>query len=605
VLAIDSRWLLAAVPGALLVASPDAEVEVGLEATQEALETLAAQLAVGTTEQAVMAALGAGPGELEELLRRLADQGALAEAPAEDEALVGRPLADALLDAMAGTGDGAHQVWTADELLILPEAAGPSARRRTLRAFVGGMESHARMAAYCQLVRTGRRSVRGDHPGRSELTAALERAGGLDPAQAHVVSLRDFGVQSAEPGGADAREPHRLGPVTEARAMSSPPTPRTALVLCMARSAHPNLRHPGTAHGWASGIAASWGEAELVARAEAAERYAAGDVTEGSLARASAAELEEAVDPGLLHAFNRRQLEGPWRAEAPRPERRYLWTPSTSGRWLPAGQVFSPFADPEGNSLPGLGSSGVAAHTTLEEAGRRALYELIERDAFMWTWVQQVARERIDLEGLPDAAAGQLRAVAAAGWSATLLNLTLDLKPVVLCVLEELEGNGVSLGIACAEAPADAAAKAVREALALLWADPAALADPIEPEDVALPLDHLRLHRAPGARERRDWLLSSTDTVELSDVRGQAGPVDQVVADVHEALFVDLGSRVTHPFAVVRAFVPGLVPISFGHDREPLGMPRLSEPKRTSDGRLLGQSLDLRCAGPIMPHPFS
>jgi hypothetical protein len=93
--------------------------------------------------------------------------------------------------------------------------------------------------------------------------------------------------------------------------------------------------------------------------------------------------------------------------------------------------------------------------------------------------------------------------------------------------------------------------------------------------------------------------------MELGDVRGQPGPVERVVADVHEPLFVDLGSRVTHPFAVVRAFVPGLVPISFGYDREPLGMSRLAEPKRSIDGRLLGRRLDLGRAGPIMPHPFS
>lgn len=219
-------------PGALLLAGPDKEVEVELDAPhQEALETLVERLAAGTSEQAVSAATGAEPGELRELVRLLEELGALAEEPGEEAGRAGRPLAAALLDAVAGAGDGTRQVWTADELLLLPDGVDASALRRTLRAFVGGMESHARMAAYCQLVRSGKRSVRGDRPAHAELTRALERASGLDPAQAHVVSLRELSLQSAEPGGADAGEPHRLGPVTEAFTMASPAAPRAELVL--------------------------------------------------------------------------------------------------------------------------------------------------------------------------------------------------------------------------------------------------------------------------------------------------------------------------------------------------------------------------------------
>jgi len=50
--------------------------------------------------------------------------------------------------------------------------------------------------------------------------------------------------------------------------------------------------------------------------------------------------------------------------------------------------------------------------------------------------------------------------------------------------------------------------------------------------------------------------------------------------------------------------VPGLVPFSFGYDREPLGMPRLGEPKRLADGRIVGRMVDMVRAGPYVPHPF-
>jgi hypothetical protein len=69
-------------------------------------------------------------------------------------------------------------------------------------------------------------------------------------------------------------------------------------------------------------------------------------------------------------------------------------------------------------------------------------------------------------------------------------------------------------------------------------------------------------------------------------------------------MVVDLTTRATRPFFVVRAFAPGLVPLTFGWDREALGMPRLGEPRSTPDGRRLGEALDLDELGPILPHPF-
>jgi hypothetical protein len=67
---------------------------------------------------------------------------------------------------------------------------------------------------------------------------------------------------------------------------------------------------------------------------------------------------------------------------------------------------------------------------------------------------------------------------------------------------------------------------------------------------------------------------------------------------------VELSSAATAPFRVVRALVPGLIPLSFGYDREPLGMELLGRPRHTIDGRRLGSELALETAGPLLPHPF-
>ena len=70
-------------------------------------------------------------------------------------------------------------------------------------------------------------------------------------------------------------------------------------------------------------------------------------------------------------------------------------------------------------------------------------------------------------------------------------------------------------------------------------------------------------------------------------------------------LAVDLTGPATAPFAVVRLLVPGLVPMTFGWDGEPLGMARLGAPVDTADGRRLGRRLDLEALGPLLPHPFA
>jgi ribosomal protein S12 methylthiotransferase accessory factor len=430
-------------------------------------------------------------------------------------------------------------------------------------------------------------------------------AADLQPENVHVVSLEGLAVQSAPPGGADASRLNRLGPAVEAFARPAPVQRPPELVLTMARTSHPNLRHPGTDHGWSAGLAPDRGKSEFLARAESAERFATGDAGGRELVRARLGELEGAVDPRELFAFSERQRRGSQAERTFDPGAAYLWTRAIDGRWVAASQVLAPFADLSVPELPGPGSSGVAAHGTLDEARRRALLELIERDAFMWTWVQRVSRERIDPAGLPDETRAHLRAARESGWEATLVNLTLDLKPVVLCALEERDGDGISVGTAAAQRPGEAAAKAVLEAITVLWADHSVLSEPIELADVSTPIDHLRCHRRADAREARAFLLASGEEIAVEDVRCAEGPVEQCVAAVGDPLFVDLSSPTTRPFAVVRAFVPGLVPIAFGYDGEPLGMRRLAEPVVTPDGRELGRSLPLGEAEPIMPHPFS
>ena len=127
---------------------------------------------------------------------------------------------------------------------------------------------------------------------------------------------------------------------------------------------------------------------------------------------------------------------------------------------------------------------------------------------------------------------------------------------------------------------------------------------PVAPADVRTPRDHLALHRDPDAIARAAFLTASPDVIDVREIPRGAAPLDAVTA-VGEPLLVDLSSPATEPFTVVRAIVPGLVPQSFGFDREPLGLAALAAPRTTRDGRILGATLDLEAAPPIAPHPFA
>ena len=351
------------------------------------------------------------------------------------------------------------------------------------------------------------------------------------------------------------------------------------------------------------GVAAEPGDAELIARAEAAERHAPGRTHGVTLRRAHSGELDGVVDSDSLAAPNERQ-----RAALPAPttdERLWVAARTSDGdqRWVPAEAALFPFTDPV-RPEPWLvaSSSGVAAHMTTEEATERALRELIERDAMMWRWVQRVPPAHIAEGSLPEAARRRLAAVRQQGWQVDLLDLTLDLLPVAMCAMRRT--GQLSLGLGCSRSASTAALRVLEECVMIALSSEAG-PDPIgDPTAVRTPTDHLALHHDPVHAAGHQFLFESADEIDPRDVAAPEESLPQVVRHVGETVVIDYAVPQVRPFLVVRALVPGLVPISFGYDREPLGLPRLGDPITTRDGRTIGHHLDLSATGPILPHPF-
>lgn len=615
-LALDPRWLAVALPTTLAFVGPASEVTIPLESAVLDRTALLDALTPELDREALRTALDATADDVAELVATLAEAGVLAR-PAPGASSTALGLGEALLAAHAGdrlTGDGPVTIVTADELLVLPAELDVADERAALRAFVGGLTPDLRLRAYCQLVAERATILRGDRPDPAALAGALATARGAGADALAVVDLASGDLTAVKLdalGRLGCERPHRLGALLASGPLERSGRSRASglMHVHVARYAVANLRFPEPSDSRLGGGRSEDPElAALIAHAEAAERYGSGDSAGHELRRTRAADLDAPfVAPDDLFRANERQRR-PDLIDCD-PALESLWTPGANPagerRWVPADAVFYPFLDPllGGRMLP-TSSSGAAAHTSLAEARLRALCELVERDAFMWTWVQRVERELVDESSLPAGLAERAAAVTARGLEIVFVNLTLDLMPVLGCVIRA-EPSTFSLALACSPDPAVAAERALKEAIGLVDTIDRGRLTRVAPEDVRTPEQHAALHLDPERIERSRFLYGSDDRVGLSEIgRSDTSPFE-LVASVGEPVAVDLSSPALAPFHVVRVVVPHLVPVSFGYDREPLGMARLAQPKRTHDGRTLGEEIDLAQAGPLDPHPFA
>jgi ribosomal protein S12 methylthiotransferase accessory factor len=608
---LSDRWLVAALGSGLVLVGPGREAEIDLAGARPG--PVLAALTPAIDAAALARELPDGAGDAADLIALLEELGAVGEDACAATDVLG--LAPALRAVRAGealTGAAASEVATADELLILPPGLTRAQERRALHAFVASVRPDPRQRVYCDLAATGQTPVRGDLPDRDALELARALAAER-PNEIVVVGLGSGDVAALAPDRLDAvgfDAPHRLGPLTDVAPLARADATDDMQVYA-ARYALANLGFATSCEARiGGGRARDPALAELIARAEAAERYASGDLNGHTLLRAREADLDAPfVGPGQLFRGNARQLRRDGADEARYdPADEHLWIAGADGggerRWVPAAAVFFPFRDPlhPGFAIPTT-SSGAAAYSTYAGARLRAISELVERDAFTWTWVQRVGRELIEEGSLPSELRARVAALTARGHSVAFVNLTLDLLPVIACAVHSESRLGITL--ACDPDAATAARRAFDEGSGLLDVAARGRLESVPVSEVRSPEHHAALYdgdpdRVAGAA----FFWSSHDRMSLAEVAPPGDPLERA-GEGSGFVTVDLTTASSAPFHVARAVAPGLVPISFGYDREPLGMPALAEPRATHDGRTLGAHLDLAEAGPLDPHPFA
>jgi ribosomal protein S12 methylthiotransferase accessory factor len=344
-------------------------------------------------------------------------------------------------------------------------------------------------------------------------------------------------------------------------------------------------------------------DASGAAVGEAIERYAGCFLPFESFVRASARKLgPAAVEPesfGLFHPLQH-ALEDfryvPFTSDSVVDWCRGWNVATDEEAWLPVELVY--LADTASPDRPRIGystSSGMACGRSGEEALEHALLELLERDAFMLTWLRRHSPARLDCSDDERVAGLDVQYFRPAGLEYAALDLSgFHGLPIVLGVVRGGRGQGGALGVGAAAAPTVERAwwKALSEAFACRAAGlKLSILDPDrrfadDHSDVLTFEDHIRYYADERRAEAAAFLVASSETRDIREVPTLGGETfDERRAELVER-FERAGTSVfavdvtspdvrTTGLRVVKAIAPCLCALDVVHTARFLGSARL------------------------------
>ena len=373
------------------------------------------------------------------------------------------------------------------------------------------------------------------------------------------------------------------------------------------------------------GKGASDQEALMGAIGEAVERYCSLQPNYDAIFKSSADQLgASAISPSELVLYSEEQYES---RAVPYP--RFMSGHRTSwvrGRFLPGGhEAFVPasfaYLGPVGEHWCHNTSNGLAAGPDLDSAVLGGLCELVGRDAFLITSMNQPA--------VPEVTFGPAHAVGCVilahymrlGMEIRVFNVTMDI-PIYTMMAFAIDrtGRGPSavIGLGCSLDPAKALTKALFEMcqgrVSELWRYRQRMEDEriTSIEQVRRLEDHGAIFAEGHMLTELDFLLDSPQEVALESLADAsygdpcadlAQCVELLTKAGSRVAFVDLTTPDVAPFGirVVRAVATYLQPIHFGYGRERLGGTRVFDVPRVMgyDSRTRTVSDLNRC-----PHPL-
>ena len=273
----------------------------------------------------------------------------------------------------------------------------------------------------------------------------------------------------------------------------------------------------------ANGAGMTWGAALTATIGEAAERFALGTIPADRLISGSSGSPEHAIDLSTLSGpSDAERSQRGWEQWCFTADSRFCWTPGIavpSGNpvWIPAQLVYIRRPHQYAPQEPIIrlpSTNGAAAGSSPASAMKHAIAEIVEREAFMVTYLHRLAPPRIDLrDGTP------LLKELSERFAASNLELHVYLLPtdaplsVALAVILSPEHRipAVTVGAKACWSPEQAVAGAILEANHTRIAlqneiDPRALDRSMTADTIQYPKDHARYWARPSMRSGLDFL---------------------------------------------------------------------------------------------------
>lgn len=393
----------------------------------------------------------------------------------------------------------------------------------------------------------------------------------------------------------------RSGVVTELVPQKRGPDEPAPPHLWNATLAHHSFRNAPVVTRMAAGKGRTEAEAKLSALGEAIERYCAvrWDQSRVRVGRPSA----NALTPPECVLYSEAQHAAgctfaQWRAESDTSWVSGVELPTGAPVDLPASLVYLIAPPPRhGDNFTEITSNGLAAGKDLTQAIIGGLNEIIERDAFMITWLNRLPATEIATPTRGCHAAAIIRHYARFGVSVRLLSLHTDQAPfVVMAVAEDPTDGGIfrMIGLGCDVDPVTAVDKAVFEMCQLRPGMKMRMQAPdyqtrlLSYAAVQTLDDHPLFHAIPAHAAEFDFLAQTGAVVELDKLDRPADTRPAAVLERIAEAATATGARVAYADIttpdiaalgprVVRAFISGFQPIHFGFAQGRLGGRRLYE----------------------------
>lgn len=317
--------------------------------------------------------------------------------------------------------------------------------------------------------------------------------------------------------------------------------------------------------------------ARLRAVGEAIERYCLAAGNESTRETTYVPADDAFVDPRRFQKFTDSQQTAIWGESMEPTEQRRRWVPArelVSGEavWIPATVVNLP-VEWQAAPQPRLPTTvGAATGTSLAGAASRAICELVERDAFAISHLNELPLPRVDIGGCQDPRFSMLSAAYELdGRELYVFEMTLDL-PLCSCLsvaVDRTDHPAVRVGLGTGETRYGACLNALLESFRVRpWNGP------VDSFPTADEVEGMASRSAFWAsHERIDSLWLSLDRDSTRQVSGDNADADPVsLIDEFRTVLSDRGwscflSEVTTPqirdrgFRVVKLVVPALQPL--------------------------------------------